>query len=225
MITHPTIEIVIPQREIDELAQRLGGLQHWLPKFVVWSAQAATAAIKREVLAVTTQESGVPRAIARYRTRSVPATEDNLEAHFLAGKIGWKWGRVAKLGARGKARKVPGGLQVRIGRKTEYIPGGFVAAMPTGHVGVYVRKPGWKSKKVLTDRGPEFHGLPIKETRTQSMTDYVERSGRVPAIVQDALEIFMIRLTTNIDSALAGLPIRSPEEQTAWIESTWGSRR
>jgi hypothetical protein len=48
------------------------------------------------------------------------------------------------------------------GRQT--LAGAFMARMPTGHVGVYLRKPDWRHKLVGIEEGRKiYHGLPIRE--------------------------------------------------------------
>ncbi len=194
------LEITVSQAMLDDLAARLGQLRDRLPQLIAWAANRATQAMKREIL-VTASGDGLPRKLARYRTRRPRASVGKPEAHILAGMIGWKWGRLLS-GAR--ARKVPGGLQVRIGRKTQFIEGGFVTRVGAGrHQGVFVRAGQAR--------------LPIKEVRTESLTDIAEESGRVPAVVAEGQEVFLRRLNVEVDLLLAGIskPPETYTEETA----------
>ncbi|HOR28496.1 MAG TPA: hypothetical protein PLG73_10790 [Candidatus Sumerlaeota bacterium] len=190
------LEITVSKATLDDLRDRLGQLQDRLPQLIAWAANRATQAMKREIL-VASADEGIPRKLARYRTRRPRAAVGKPEAHILAGRIGWKWGRLL---SGTQARKAPGGLQIRLGRKTQFIAGGFVTRVGAGrHQGVFVRA------------GQER--LPIQEVRTESLTDIAEESGRVPAIVAEGQEVFLRRLNAEVDLLLAGIS-RPPEPDT-----------
>jgi hypothetical protein len=54
-------------------------------------------------------------------------------------------------------------VQVRKSKGAEVIKHAFIATMPSGHTGVFKRFPDAKAKKVMTAKGPRWHGLRIKE--------------------------------------------------------------
>jgi hypothetical protein len=72
-----------------------------------------------------------------------------------------------KYGARQTSRGVT--VQVLNGRKL--IPGAFIATMPSGHTGVYVRDPHAKHKKVKRAGHTSWHALPIRELFGPSVPD------------------------------------------------------
>lgn len=72
-----------------------------------------------------------------------------------------------KYGARQTSRGVT--VQVLNGRKL--IPGAFIATMPSGHTGVYVRDANAKHKKVKRAGHTSWHALPIRELFGPSVPD------------------------------------------------------
>lgn len=103
------------------------------------------------------------------------ATSGNLTARVVAA------GRPIALiqyGARQTAKGVS--VEVLHGRKS--IAGAFIATMPNGHKGVFVRV-GSKHKKVMKNGHSIWSGLPIKELFGPSVPD-----GLASKAVQDALQ-------------------------------------
>lgn len=69
------------------------------------------------------------------------------------------------------ARQTRQGVTFAILRgKRARIGDAFIATMPSGHEGVFRRKPGWKHKRLGPGR---WHGLPIQEPRTISVAHMV----------------------------------------------------
>lgn len=60
------------------------------------------------------------------------------------------------------ARQTKQGVTVNVKNGRKLVKGAFIATMPTGHQGVYIRV-GNTHKKVNKSRGPIWQGLPIKQ--------------------------------------------------------------
>ena len=107
------------------------------------------------------------------------ANQGNLRASVIAS------GRpipLIKYGARQTAKGVT--VNVKSGRKL--IPGAFIATMPSGHRGVFVREPGGKHKKVSKAGKVAWHQLPIRELYGPSIPD-----GLANKAVQQSLQRFI----------------------------------
>jgi hypothetical protein len=105
----------------------------------------------------------------------VKATQGNLRATVVAS------GKPIPLilyGARATAKGVT--VSVLKGRKV--IAGAFIATMPGGHKGVFVREPNARHKKVARGGKPAWNALPIRELYGPSIPD-----GMANAAVQEAL--------------------------------------
>lgn len=61
------------------------------------------------------------------------------------------------------ARKTSKGVSVKVLNGRKVIAGAFIATMPSGHTGVYVREPGAIHKKVGQGKSASWHALPIRE--------------------------------------------------------------
>ncbi len=84
------------------------------------------------------------------------------------------------------ARQTSRGVSVSVlhGRKT--IAGAFIAVMPNGHRGVFVRGEGARHKKMTTRGKPSWHALEIRELFGPSVPD-----GMANTQVQEALQAFV----------------------------------
>ena len=81
------------------------------------------------------------------------------------------------------ARPVAKGVSVSVLKGRKVIAGAFIATMPNGHKGVYVREAGAKHKKVAQGKSSSWHALPIRELFGPSVPD-----GLVGKAVQQALQ-------------------------------------
>lgn len=104
------------------------------------------------------------------------ATASNLTATVTASG---KPIPLIRYGARQTSKGVT--VQVLSGRKL--IPGAFIATMPGGHTGVFVREPNARHKKMRGKGKTSWHGLPIRELYGPSIPD-----GLANDKVRDALQ-------------------------------------
>jgi len=82
-----------------------------------------------------------------------------------------------------QARQTSKGVSVKVLNGRRLIAGAFIATMPSGHRGVYVRKAGARSRKVMTKGKAQWHGLPIQELFGPGVPDALANEA-----VQRALE-------------------------------------
>lgn len=106
------------------------------------------------------------------------ATSGNLTAKVIAS------GRPIPLIKYG-ARQTSKGVSVDVLHGRKLIAGAFIATMPSGHTGVYVRM-GNQHKKVAKNGRIVWSGLPIKELFGPSVPN-----GLVNKAVQDALQLLI----------------------------------
>lgn len=69
------------------------------------------------------------------------------------------------------ARQTAKGVSVSVLKGRKVIAGAFIATMPSGHKGVFVREPGAKHKKVGKGSQASWHALPIRELYGPSIPD------------------------------------------------------
>lgn len=81
------------------------------------------------------------------------------------------------------ARQTSKGVTVSVLNGRKLIPGAFIAKMPTGHIGVFVREPGGKHKKVMKAGKASWHQLPIRELFGPAIPDALSNAG-----VRDAVQ-------------------------------------
>lgn len=125
------------------------------------------------------------------------ASQGNLTATVIAS------GRplpIIQYGARQTAKGVT--VNVLSGRKL--IPGAFIATMPTGHTGVFVRKPGGKHVKVKRAGKASWHQLPIRELFGPAIPDALANAG-----VRDAVqELIRVKFPSILEHEHAWLAKR-----------------
>jgi len=69
------------------------------------------------------------------------------------------------------ARETSKGVSVNVKSGRKLIPGAFIATMPSGHKGVFVREADAKHRKMVNARKPGWHALPIRELFGPSVPD------------------------------------------------------
>lgn len=84
------------------------------------------------------------------------------------------------------ARQTAKGVSVSVKAGRKLISGAFIATMPSGHKGVFVRQPDARHRKVANANKPGWHALPIRELFGPSVPD-----GMANDKVQAALQQFI----------------------------------
>lgn len=107
------------------------------------------------------------------------ATKSELRASIIAS------GRPIPL-IQFSARQTSKGVSVNVLKGRKLIEGAFIATMPSGHRGVFVREPGAKHRKVAKGKTAGWHALPIRELWGPSIPAAVANEK-----VQQALLSFM----------------------------------
>lgn len=108
------------------------------------------------------------------------ATAGNLRATVVAS------GRPIPLIQYG-ARQTGKGVTVNVQKGRKLIAGAFIATMPSGHKGVFVRGAGNVHKRVARNGKVSWHGLPIRELFGPSIPD-----GLANKSVQEALQQLIV---------------------------------
>jgi len=106
----------------------------------------------------------IPAATIKRQLKMGYASSGNLRATVTAG------GKPIPLINYG-ARQTGKGVSVNVLRGRRIIAGAFIATMPSGHKGVYVREANAKHKKVMRGTKAEWHALPIRELFGPSVPD------------------------------------------------------
>ena len=152
--------------------------------------QGRTAAVRE----IRSAGYGLRASDVRSGMQLVRARPGNLEAKIVAR------GRPIPL-IRYGARQVKDGVSVNVRNGRKVIQHAFIATMPTGHVGVYIRKDGAKHRKVTRGTRVVWTELPIRELYGPSVPDTLAN-----AAVQDALQrLVEERFPQVLDAQLAYL--------------------
>lgn len=110
----------------------------------------------------------------------IRATKSSLKASVVAT------GRPVPL-IQYSARQTAKGVSVSVLRGRKVIAGAFIATMPSGHKGVFVREDNARAKKVGQGGKAKWHALPIRELFGPSIPD-----GMANKVVQEALQQMVV---------------------------------
>ena len=88
------------------------------------------------------------------------------------------------------ARQTSKGVTVNVQKGRKLIAGAFIATMPSGHQGVYVREAGGKHRKVNARGKASWHQLPIRELFGPSVPDGLANKAVQQTLVQLVVERF-----------------------------------
>lgn len=94
------------------------------------------------------------------------------------------------------ARQTRKGVSVKIGNTRQTITGAFIAKMPSGHKGVFVRR--FRGQKVKRGR------LPIDERFTIAISEAFGSKSVAPAMQRKASEVFFPRFQHELERRAAG---------------------
>jgi hypothetical protein len=100
------------------------------------------------------------------------------------------------------------GASARAWGKRRIYRGTFVATMPSGHVGIYVRVPGKARVKKVNARGRVYYSAPIRELWGPSIAKELIREPTPTIFRQRVRETTEPRLQHEIERALVGLKPR-----------------
>lgn len=142
---------------------------------------------------------GLKAATIKKALRIKRAAPGNLKATIVAS------GRPIPL-VQFSARQTAKGVSVNVLNGRKVIAGAFIATMPSGHRGVFVREDGGSHKKVNKGGKVQWHQLPIRELYGPSVPDGVSN-----AQVQQALQLLVAE---RFPSILA--------HESAWLKRKGG---
>lgn len=137
------------------------------------TAEQVKVAASREVRAAG---YGLKASVIKDAIRIRRASQGNLKAVVVAS------GRPIPL-INFSARETGKGVTVNVQQGRKLIAGAFIATMPSGHRGVFVREKGSKHRKVNKGGKVSWHQLPIRELFGPSVPD-----GLANKAVQEALQ-------------------------------------
>ena len=174
-VAQPSIEI--DQRTLGEVRELLVGMEKMVPRVIRRAIKRTTSQLRTKMIKVGAKAFGIKQKTIRERVwRNVARTA--FIGKVRAGKIGWPLSAFSP-------RKTRKGITIKIFGRRQVAEGAFMATMPTGHEGVFVRK-GRQS-------------LPIVEARAKSLTLMLEEEGLTPLLVTFARRVFNAELLDAAD--------------------------
>ena len=165
------IGIQVDQRQLAEVRQLLLAIPRAMPKVMSRGVNKTASGARTKVVREMARHSGVQQKFVRKAIRMKRASQRHWVATIRVR--GWRFPLTAK-----GARQTKKGVTYRGKSGRELLPGGFIAAMPGGHTGVFTRR--------STSR------LPIDEHFTPSMVD----------VFDEAAELSRHRLDSEIAAKL-----------------------
>lgn len=174
------VEVVIDDKEIKHLERQLAGIRDGMPRVMSRSINKVLSSARTESARQIAGEIKVKVTTAR---RGMIILKATFEKWF--GTITLSARRIPLIEFGARELKKQGGVSYRIEKegKRKRIPRAFIATMPTGHKGVFMRKPiGVKKGSAIVRRrgAPLVPRLPIGELRGPSIKDVFRNA---PAII------------------------------------------
>lgn len=181
-------EISIDERSMREVRELLQGYENMIPRVIRRAINRTLSRVRTKMVKDAANATGMKQKVLRSRIWRNLARRQFF-GKVRAGAAGWPLSlfeprEIDVPGRLGKASVVRRGVTVKIFGKRTVAEGAFMARMPTGHEGVFVR------------RTPER--LPIKEARTPSLSFILETHGLVPGLLTFGQSVFNAEL---IDAA------------------------
>lgn len=132
------------------------------------------------------------------------ATSGRLRADAVAS------GRPIPLMQYGAKDVKPNGVSVDVLNGRKVVAKAFIATMPSGHTGVYIRQPNAAHKRVVKGGKVQWSALPIRELYGPSIPDALANKAVADAIVQLISERFPVILEHEHSFLLKRLPKQQP---------------
>ena len=181
----PTLDITLDPAGIARLEAIAKDAPELIARALSHALNAGKLAIRNAAVGKASALLGIDAATIRERVWGHSAKPDDLYSRVRHGKIGWPVARFSH--AQEKF-----GTRVNFpGRGEILFPHAFIARMPGGHEGVFIRKPGFKR-------------LPIQEVRTDDVTLAVMRAAAEPEIVALGAAKANATLEKDIGKILSG---------------------
>ena len=196
----PPFEMQVDPQELANLERVFADMPEKIDKILYRAINTAVGKMRTLVArAVRSSLPGLKIRDIRKRIWLVKANRRKLHAVLIGGKVGWP---LIDFGAvqTGKAPKPGGGVDVA--DLAMSIPHAFIARMPSGHEGVFLRT----GAKAIMSRGA-FMGRrrePIKEQRSRDITEIVERTAAMPEILQLGQATLSKRVVAEMELILSG---------------------
>jgi len=194
----PELTIKVDEAQLAELQARLRDFPKQIPKILARAMNRASSTMRSRIVKLVAKRAGIKQKLIRKRIWFRKANATSLWAMITGGKSGWP---LIAMGAKQTKR----GVTIRRAPKTkrELLAHAFIAKMPSGHVGVFVRKPGWTHRLPRGRTSGRKHGLAIKEQYGSSLVEYLNEVGALPEIVAEGEQVIHKRMVAETDRLLA----------------------
>lgn len=174
------VDIQVDQKQLERAQNTLKDVRGAFPRVMRNSINATGRSVRTRIIRAVSTELGLPQKRLRRDVSLYPATRTRWSAMIRCA------GRRTKI-IRLDAKQTSTGVSYKAAGGRKFIPHAFIATMPAGHTGVFLRR---GSKR-----------LPIDEQYLPAVRELLET---MPGIMKDA------------ESAASAMLKRRIENQVAW---------
>jgi hypothetical protein len=185
------VTLQIDKAQYNAIRSRLGNLQKEAPRAVSTAINKTLPSVRTSIKNIVATELLLPKNEILHTMKVIKATRSN-----LSGRIYVHRKKISLM--RFKPVQTPTGVEVRMRASgTTVIPHAFIATMPSGHQGVFVRAQNGRREVRVKDGKKYTTQLPIKElpapTVVQILTEH-------PATLDAIREEAQAKLNRNLES-------------------------
>ena len=196
MVWAPLFEIKPDPQELADIERTLSGIPGAIDRVAYRAINTALGKMKSLTTKAAAKKLGLKQKVVRQRVWLKRANRKRLYGRITGGRVGWPlilWDATQE----GKA-PVPGG-GVTIPKLGYSVPHAFLATMPTGHKGVWLRSK-YIAGGELTKRRPTT----IVEQRSESVTKVIEDAAESPEILRVGGVVLEKRMLVEMELILSG---------------------
>jgi hypothetical protein len=192
------VTLKVDKGQVAAVMKRLGDLSDQTPKAISTAINKTLPHLRTGIKNAAAKEILLPKNEILHTMKVIKASPKN-----ISGRIYIHRKNIPLM--RFKPRQTDAGVEVRVRTSgPTVIPHAFIATMPTGHTGVFVRgQPGHREKR--TKNGKTYTTqLPIKELRAPTVVDVLtEKPQTLQAVRDDAQAALNKNLDSQVDWLLS----------------------
>jgi hypothetical protein len=189
------------EKELAEIERTLGGIPGALERVTYRAINTALGKMRSLTTKAAAKYLGLKQKIVKKRVWMKRANRKHLYGQVKAGRVGWPYIDFDPT-QTGKAPKPGGGVTVPAFGLS--IPHAFLATMPSGHTGVFLRAKYMQGLVGKRTRRGRVLPTAIVEQRSEAVSEAIESLAVAPEIVRVGGEVLEKRLLVEMDLILSG---------------------
>lgn len=189
------VTLKVDRAQVEKIMRELGDMREQTPRAISTAINKTLPHVRTTVKNAAAAEILLPKNEILHTMKVIKASPKNLAGRIYVHRTRFSYMRF-------KPKQTDVGVQVRVRPSgPSVIPHAFIATMPSGHQGVYIRKGGRREARVKNGKKYTTE-LPIKELHPPTVVDVLtEKPATLQAVRDDAQE----SLNKNLDSQVAWL--------------------